>query len=322
VRAFVTGGTGFIGGRLIAKLRERGDDVTSLVRTPSKAGALSAIGCDLVEGGVTDEAAIRTGLEGCDAAFHLAGMYEVGIPESKRPAMYDANVRGTQAVIDVATAAGVPRIVYVSTINAFGNTRGRVVDETYVRPVDDAYLSYYDETKFMAHMLAVERAQKGAPVLIAQPGGVYGPGDHSEVGNQLEQLRAGRLWFVSFPELGLNLAHVDDIAGGILAVGDRGEIGESYVLGGEIITMGEMLAKAAKILGRRPPRFTMPTVLIKAAIPLAPIVTRVLGVAPNLRELISAADGVTYWATDEKARTRLGYTPRDLETGLRQTLVG
>jgi dihydroflavonol-4-reductase len=320
VRAFVTGGTGFIGGRLVAKLRERGDAVTALVRKPSKAGALSALGCDLAEGGVTDEAAIRASVDGCDAVFHVAGMYEVGIPESRHTAMYDANVRGTQAVIDAATDAAVPRIVYASTVNVFGNTRGRVVDEGYVRPVDDGYLSYYDETKFRAHQLAVERAGRGAPVLIAMPGQVYGPGDHSEVGNQLAQLREGRLRFVSFPETGLNLGHVDDIADGILLVHDRGTIGEPYILGGEVSTMGQMLAKASAILGRKPPRITMPTALIKMSIPFAPVVTRVLGAAPNLRELVSAADGVTYWATDAKARASLGYAPRDLETGLRQTL--
>ncbi len=222
MRAFVTGGTGFIGGRVIARLRERGDAVTALARTPSKAGALSALGCDLAEGSLTDEAAVRKGVDGCDAAFHVAGAYEVGIPESARPAMYDTNVTGTRVVLDAAAEAGVPRIVYVSTVNVFGNTRGRVVDETYVRPAGDPFLSYYDETKFRAHAVAVERAAKGAPVVIAQPGGVYGPGDHSEVGNQLDQLRTGKLRFVSFPELGLNLAHVDDIAHGILLVGERG----------------------------------------------------------------------------------------------------
>jgi nucleoside-diphosphate-sugar epimerase len=304
----------------VAKLRERGDTVTALVRIPSSAGALSALGCDLAEGGVTDVGAVRAGVEGCDAVFHVAGMYEVGIPESKHPAMHEANVRGTEVVLDAAIEAGVPRIVYASTANVFGNTKGRVVDETYVRRTVDGFLSYYDQTKFEAHQVAAERAATGAPVLIAMPGSVYGPGDHSEVGNQLTQLREGRLRFVSFPEMGLNLGHVDDIADGILLVHDRGAIGESYVLGGEVITMGQMLAKASAILGRKPPRITMPTALIKMSIPFAPVVTKVLGVAPNLRELVSAADGVTYWATDAKARASLGYAPRDLETGLRQTL--
>jgi nucleoside-diphosphate-sugar epimerase len=264
---------------------------------------------------------MRAGMAQCDAVIHAAGLYEVGIPESRHAAMYEANVRGTEVVLDAAAEARVARIVYVSTVNVFGNTRGRVVDETYRRPRGDPFLSYYDETKFAAHRIAEERIERGAPIVIAMPGGVYGPGDHSEVANQLEQLRAGRLWFVSFPELGMDQAFVDDVADGLLRVLDRGAIGESYVLGGEISTIGQLLSTAAAVLGRRPPRFAMPSALIRMSIPLAPVVTRVLGVPPNLRELVSVADGVTYWASDSKARADLGYAPRDLEAGLRITLA-
>ncbi len=320
MKTFVTGGTGFIGSRLAAALRARGDDVVALVRTPSKAASLAALGCRLIEGGVTDLEAMRTGMGGCDAIVHAAGMFEVGIPESRRPAMYEANVRGTELVLDAAADAGVPRIVYVSTVNVFGNTRGRVVDETYRRSPGDPFLSYYDETKFAAHRIAEERIERGAPIVIASPGGVYGPGDHSVLADQLAQLRAGRLWFVSFPELGMDQAFVDDVADGIVRVLDRGRIGESYVLGGEVTTIGQLLSTAAAILGRRRPR-AMPSALIRMSIPLAPVVTRALGVPPNLRELVSVADGVTYWASDAKARTELGYAPRDLEAGLRLTLA-
>jgi dihydroflavonol-4-reductase len=119
----------------------------------------------------------------------------------------------------------------------------------------------------------------------------------------------------------MDQALVDDVADGIVRVLDRGVVGESYVLGGDITTIGRLLATAAAILGRRPPRFAMPSALIRMSIPLAPVVTRVLGVPPNLRELVSVADGVTYWASDAKARADLGYAPRDLEAGLRVTLA-
>jgi len=235
--------------------------------------------------------------------------------------MFEANVRGTERVLDAAWEAGVARIVYVSTIGAFGNTHGKVVDETYTRPAGERFLSAYDETKYLAHLAAGERIARGAPILIAQPGGVYGPGDTSEIANFIDQIRSGRLRFMTFPELGLNFLHVEDCVEGILSIHDRGRIGESYVLGGELTTMGHAVRKAAEILGRKPPRFTMPAPLIKMSIPLAPLVTRVMGLPPNLRELIEAADGVTYWATDAKARRDLDYAPRDLETGLRQTLA-
>lgn len=320
MKAFVTGATGFIGGHLARKLRERGDEVVALVRSPDKAGALRELGCELVRGDLGDDAAIRNGVEGCDSAFHSAAMYKVGIPASQRPEMWESNVRGTERVLQAAVDAGAGRVVYISTVNAFGNTRGKVVDETYRRHVDD-FLSFYDETKFRAHQIAQELIEKGAPVLIAQPGGVYGPGDPSDLANLIDQVRTGRLKFKVFPQTGFNFVHVEDAADGILLVHDKGRVGEAYVLGGQITTMGEVVDKIAQLSGRRPPRFTMPPAFIKASIPLAPLVTRLMRLRPNLRELIKAADGVTYWASDAKARRELGYDPRDLDTGLRQTLA-
>ncbi|HEX8066293.1 MAG TPA: NAD-dependent epimerase/dehydratase family protein [Thermoleophilaceae bacterium] len=320
MRAFVTGGTGFIGGRLVRKLRERGDEVVALVRSPDRAGDLAQLGCELVEGDVSDVGAIRRGVEGCDACFHGAAIYKVGIPKSQREEMYEANVHGTERVLDAAIQSGVPRIVYLSTVNVFGNTRGEVIDETYVRP-KDGYLSYYDQTKYEAHQVAVDRIAKGAPIVIVQPGGVYGPDDHSEVGNMIDQFRSGRLPLVPFPDLGLNLVHVDDVAEGCILAHDRGEVGEAYVLGGEISTMRGLLEKVAQIDGRKPPKRALPTGLLRIVAPAGPVIGKAMGFPPNLREVLSASEDVTYWARDDKARERLGYAPRDLETGLRQTLA-
>ena len=116
------------------------------------------------------------------------------------------------------------------------------------------------------------------------------------------------------------MVHVEDVAEGTLAAHDRGEIGESYVLGGEITTMRGMLEKVAAIDGKKPPKRTMPTSLIRAMAPVAPMFGKLMGLPPNVKEVISASEGVTYWGTDTKARERLGYSPRDLDTGLRQTL--
>jgi dihydroflavonol-4-reductase len=320
MRAFLTGGTGFIGARVASVVRSRGDDVVALVRSGARAGALRDLGCTLVEGGVTSAGALERGMEGCDTVLHVAGVYRVGIPASERPAMYEANVTGTERVLDAAVRTGIGRIVYVSTVNVFGNTRGVVVDETYRRPGDD-FVSYYDETKYRAHVVAEERIAAGAPVVIAMPGGVYGPGDHSEIGSLIEQLRTGKLRMRTFPETGLNMAHVDDIAAGIVLVQDSGRPGESYVIGGEITRIGDVLEVAGRVTGRRVPRFTMPVWMMKAAIPAGPLIGRVMGTGPNLRELITSGASVTYWATDAKARKELGYSSRDLETGLRQTIA-
>jgi dihydroflavonol-4-reductase len=321
VRAFVTGATGFIGGHLSRRLRDRGDEVVVLVRSPEKAGSLRDIGCELVLGDLGDESAIRSGVEGCDSVFHVAAMYKVGIPAGRRGEMWAANVDGTARVLSLAVEAGAQRIVYVSTIGAFGNTKGKVVDESHRHPGVD-FVSAYDETKFRAHQVAVDLIEKGAPILIAQPGGVYGPGDTSDLSNLIDQVRTGRLKFKVFPQAGFNFVHVEDVVEGLLLIHDKGRVGQTYVLGGQITTMGEIVDKIAELSGRKPPRFTLPPAMIKASLPLAPVVTRLMRLPPNLRELIRSADGVTYWATDAKARRELGYAPRDLATGLRQTLAG
>ena len=321
MRAFVTGGTGFIGARLVRRLRERGDDVTALVRTREKGNELEALGCTLVEGDLSSSDAINEALKGCDSAFHVAAVYKVGIPAKEHEAMYDSNVRGTERVLDAAFQAGVQRIVYVSTINVFGNTRGEVVDESYERPGND-YLSYYDETKYLSHQVAKDRIEKGVPIVIVQPGGVYGPDDHSELGNVIDQTRTGKLKALPFAGLGMNLVHVDDVADGILLAHDKGKVGESYVLGGQIATMRDLVQTTAKVAGKKPPKRELPSGVIKLAAPAGPVLGKAMGFPPNFRELISASDGVTYWAKDDKARQELGYSPRDLETGLRQTLDG
>jgi nucleoside-diphosphate-sugar epimerase len=320
VKAFVTGGTGFIGSRVVRRLRDRGAEVVALVRSPGNATELRDLGCTLVEGDLSTADAIRAGVRGCDAVFHIAAVYKVGIPASERDAMRDANVGGTERVLDAAIDAGVPRIVYVSTVAVFGNTRGQVVDETYTRNGGD-FLSCYDETKWQSHQVALDRIRKGAPIVIVQPGGVYGPGDHSELGNMIDQAATGKLKMKMFPETGMNLVHVDDVADGILLAYDKGKVGESYVLGGELARMGELVEKVSEIAGRKPPRRELPPALIKMAIPIGPLVGRAMGFPPNLRELVRTSDGVTFWAKDDKARRELGYAPRDMDTGLRQTLA-
>jgi dihydroflavonol-4-reductase len=319
MKAFVTGGTGFIGGHVARKLRERGDDVVALVRNPQKADALRGLGCELLEGDLADEETIRKGVVGCDAVFHVAAMYEVGIPDSRCPEMHDANVEGTRRVIDAAVDAGVPRIVYVSTVGVFGDTKGEIVDETYERE-PTGFMSCYEETKYFAHELAKQRIKKGAPVIIVQPGGVYGPGDPSVVGTLLGIIRRFGLPFLVFPDAGFNFVHVEDVAEGILLAHDKGQIGEAYVLGGEIVSMRDALQRISRIAGKRVPNRVLPPWMMRLGIPFGPVIGKLTGLPPNFRELLQSAEA-TFYATDEKARRELGYAPRDLDTGLTQTLA-
>ena len=320
MRAFVTGGTGFIGGRLVRNLRGRGDQVVALVRNAGRAGDLAELGCELIEGDLSATDAIRRGVQGCNAVFHVAAVYKVGIPASEREAMFESNVRGTERVLDAAIEANAARIVYVSTVGVFGNTHGKIVDETYTRNGED-FLSCYEETKYRSHEIALDRIAKGAPIVIVQPGGVYGPGDHSEIGNMIDQARTGKLKMLMFPETGFNLVHVDDVAEGILLAHDKGATGQAYVLGGQIATMRDLVEKVSALSGRKPPKRELPVPMIKMAIPIGPLVGKMLGFPPNLRELVRTSDGVTYWASDTKARRDLGYAPRDLDTGLGETVA-
>jgi dihydroflavonol-4-reductase len=321
MRAFVTGGTGFIGGRLVAKLRERGDEVVALVRSPERAQALRAIGCELVQGDLGASEPMRQAMQGCDGVFHVAAVYKVGIPQSERQALLDANVQGTANALDAAVQAQVPRILYVSTGNVYGDTHGQVVDEAYHRDLGEGFLSAYDEAKYRAHELALERISQGAPIVIVQPGGVYGPGDHSELGNTIEMTRKGRMPMIPFANMQMAFIYVDDVADGIILAFEKGRIGESYNLAGERATMRDLVQTTARLTGRREPRRELPTGIMRASAPLGPVVGPLLGFPPNFRELISVSDGVSYWMTDEKARTQLGFAPRGLEQGLRDTLA-
>jgi len=320
MKVFVTGGTGFIGGHVVRKLRDRGDEVVALCRTAEKGLPLSDIGCELAPGTLSDDRALRDGMRGCDAVIHGAAVYEVGIPKSEHEAMYEANVRGTERVLRAALDEKIPKVVYVSTVGAFGNTDGQVVDETYRHSGTD-FTSYYEETKVKAHQIAQRLIDdESLPCVIVQPGGVYGPDDHSAIGTQINQFLAGRMPLIPFPDLGFNMVHVDDVAAGVLLALDKGEIGEAYVLGGQITTMREAMETLARVAGKKPPRRALPTSLMKVMTPIGPVVGKLMGQPPNLSELISAADGVTYWAKHDKAIADLGYSPRGLEQGLRDTL--
>jgi nucleoside-diphosphate-sugar epimerase len=301
------------------QLRERGDEVVCLVRNRDKAGKLTGLGCELVDGDLGDSAALRAGMEGCDAVVHAAAMYEVGIPESQHAAMYEANVVGTENALGAAKEAEVPKIVYVSTCGAFGNTHHEIVDEAYKHP-GEHYTSYYEQTKVEAHRLADRMIEDGLPCTIVQPGGVYGPDDPSQLADLLNQFLSGKMPLIPFPELGLCLAHVEDTAGGIVLALDKGRAGETYVIAGPPTTMREAIGIVADVSGKKAPKRAMPTVLMKAMTPIGPLVGKMMGQPPNLRELISSADNVTFWATNEKAAHELGFHPRGIEEGIRQTL--
>ncbi len=306
MKVFVTGASGFVTGAVARALVARGDTVRALVRDARRARRLE--GVELISGDLANENALRTGMHGADAVIHGAAIYEIGLNKRQREEMHEANVRGTAHVLSTARAAAIPRIVYLSTVAVFGNTHGQIVDETYQR-TDPTYTSYYEETKLRAHEIAEGFIADGLPVVIVQPGQVYGAGDHSGFGGLLSSFTRGRLPIVPFPDLGLNLTNRDDIAAGILRALDAGRPGRSYVMGGEVVRVTDAFATLARVLGRPAPRWQLPYGVLEAAALFR----------SQLNEVISSAKGVTFWATDERAKRELGYTSRTLEEGFRET---
>ena len=319
MRVFVTGGAGFIGEAVVRRLVARGDQVVAVVRDRDRAERLAELGVDLRTGDLTRTAAVLDGMRGCDAAIHLAGSYRVGIPTDERPAMHDANVGATHRVLDAAATAGLDRLVAVSTVNVLGDTHGRIVDERYRRDLGEGFLSYYDETKYLAHRAVQERIGAGAPVVIVMPGVTYGPRDHSGIGEQLRGAHDGTLGYLALADVGISAVFVGDVASGIVSALDRGRIGESYILGGQNVRLRDAMQVAARIGGRRLPRLEIPTPLLRIGSHAPAALARAAGLPDDLREVLRSSLGVTYWASSAKASTELGYVPRDLASGLRAT---
>jgi len=316
-RVFVTGAAGFIGGATARLLRERGDEVVAVVRDPAKATALENAGVHVIGGDLGSESTVRSAMSGCDAVIHAAGSYRLGIAPSDRPAMYEANVALTERILDVAIALGIQRIVAISTANVFGDTHGRIVNEKFRRDPADGFLSYYDETKYRAHVAAKARMTRGVPIVIAMPGTTYGPGDHSALGAQLRSAYDGSARVLALGDLGISPTYVDDLAGGVVAAMERGRPGESYVLAGENMRLRDAMRVVAHASGHRPPRISVPTGALRLGARIPPRAARLLGMSPNLAEIIRASADVTYWVSSAKAQADLGYRTRDLERGAR-----
>lgn len=319
MRVFVTGAAGFIGSAVVRRLVGRGDHVSAMVRDPDRATLLQELGVELRRGDLSRTVAIVDAMRGTDAALHIAGMYRVGIAARERPAMHDANVGATHRMLDAFATAGLDRLVAISTINVAGNTHGRIVDERYRRDLSEGFLSYYDETKYLAHRAVQERIDGGARIVIAMPGTSYGPNDHSAIGEQLRAAYDGTLRYLAQADLGIAPAHVDDVAAGIVGCLDRGRIGESYFLGGQNVRLRDAMAIAARLGGQRLPRLEIPSALVRLGSFAPASLARAMGLPPDLREVLRASDGVTYWGSSAKAATEIGYAPRDLTSGLRAT---
>jgi nucleoside-diphosphate-sugar epimerase len=318
MKVFLTGGTGFIGGRLAKRLAEKGAQVIALVRDPRKAIELDALGIRLIQGDIRDKASMLEGMRGVDQVYHVAAWYKVGSKE--RELAETINIQGTRNVMELVKELSIPRCVYTSTIAVYSNTHGVEVDETY--RFKGEHLSIYDETKWRAHYEIVEpMMQAGLPVIIVMPGLVYGPGDTSSVGEALDSYLRRTLPIVPRGTV-YNWAHVEDIVKGHMLAMEKGKVGESYHLTGPQFDMETVFHLSEQLTGVPAPSVVMPAEVLKCLIPIMAGLGKLVLLPPTFTaEGLRVVAGVTYLADSSKARRELGFATRPLEDGLKETLV-
>jgi nucleoside-diphosphate-sugar epimerase len=313
MRYAITGATGFVGGALARQLRGAGHEVRALVRDPSRADALTGLGVELVPGDLADAAALDRLCADVDGLFHVAGWYKLG---QRNPSVGDrVNVEGTRTVLAAAQRAGVPKVVYTSTLAVNSDTHGEVHDEAYRHT--GAFTTHYDRTKAEAHRVAERFAADGLPVVIVSPGVVYGPGDTAQTGALLARVVAGKRPQVPAGGEGC-WAHVDDVAAGHLLAMERGVPGETYMLAGARTTLAEALRRVATIAGTKGP-VVLPDRVVRATASVAGAVGRVVPLPPDFAAETMRASLATYLGSPAKAERELGWRARSLDTGLRQT---
>jgi nucleoside-diphosphate-sugar epimerase len=289
----------------------------AVVRDPQQAHDLTAMGVDIHRGDVTDKESMRTPMSGADGVFHIAGWYKIGVKDKREGEQ--VNVEGTRNVLQLMREMGIAKGVYTSTLAVFSDTHGRLVDETY--RYDGPHLSEYDRTKWVAHYeIADPLIAAGLPLVIVQPGLIYGPGDTSTVRTTFIQYLRRKL-----PMMPKNTAfcwaHVDDIARGHLLAMEQGTPGESYIIAGPMHTFVDAMQKAERITGVPAPRIQLSPAMMKATASLMGVVERIVPVpADYSAEYLRVNAGTTYIGDNAKARRVLGYAPRPLTDGLRETL--
>lgn len=317
MKIFITGGNGYIGSRVARMLLRRGHAVTCMVRDPAKASALREMGATLVQGDVTGRESMRAAMQGSDAVFHLAGQYTIGRTDRSR--MRLINVDGARHTLELAAELGVPRILHTSTVGVFGNTHGRIVDESFRAP-KTSMASEYERTKWEAHYeVAVPLQQQGAPVMILQPGGTTGPADTAPH-RMLFDFFLNRTPMMLGPRAGVTFAHVDDIAEGHALALERGKPGEAYILCGPAQTYRQVLDLCGQITGITAPRIWGPGWLAAGLAQVLAVFEGLGAALPVSSEALAVLADYTFWATADKARKELSWSPRPVEQVLREVM--
>ena len=320
MRIFITGASGFIGGRLAHRLVADGHTVRALVRSPEKATDLIHPNIEVIKGDLANLEALRKGMEGCQQAYHLAAYAKV---YAKDPSIfYDINVQGTLNVMDVALEQGVERIVVTSTGGTLGPSRQgkeKITEENF----PTTYFNDYEKTKAESEDKVREYARKGQHVVLVNPTRLYGPGELSEsnIGTRMvKQYINGKWRFL--PGNGHKIGsyvYVEDVVEGHLLAMEHGRAGERYILGGENASYREFFEVVREISGKRYRLFIMPVFMLMIFAQLQamkgwfggrPVITK-----SWVRRFLH------HWViSTDKAEKELGYKPTSLKDGMRITI--
>jgi nucleoside-diphosphate-sugar epimerase len=309
----LTGASGYTGGRLLQALRDRGDEVAVLVRPKSISSTLAMKATEIVEGGLSDAAAVDRLVAGSDAVLHVAAVYRTaGHPDDY---YREVNVRGTERLLEAAALHGVRRFVHTSTVGVHGHVEHPPADEEAPLAPGDIY----QETKAQAETLALEyHRARGVPVAVVRPGAIYGPGE-TRLLKLFRSIARGRYAIVGSGRTFYHPVFIDDLIAGFLLALDRDEaVGEAFLIcGPAYVSQNDLAALVAKHTGGRVLPFHVPARPIQWLGDLVEAVCVPLGIEPPLHRR-----RVDFWTksrafTIEKAKRLLGYEPRtELDRGI------
>jgi dihydroflavonol-4-reductase len=316
VTILVTGASGFVGSAVVRALLARGSQVRVLVRPQSDLSNVRDLAVEIVEGDLRDPASLRRACEGCSGLYHLAADYRLW---TRTPSdLYASNVEGTGHLMEAALAAKIPRIVYTSSVATLGlHQDGRPADEDTPVSLSDM-IGHYKRSKFLAEQLIDKLVvERGLPVVIVNPSTPIGPHDikPTPTGRMVRDAYFGRI--PAFVDTGLNLVHVEDVAHGHLLAFDAGTVGRRYILGGEDLSLRQILTTIAKLAKRAPPMMEIPRAAI---LPIA-IVGEAWAWLTNGSEPQITVDGLRMslkkmYFDSSRARRELGYVSRPAEAAI------
>jgi dihydroflavonol-4-reductase len=315
--AFVTGATGFVGSHVARALADQGADLRLLVRTNSNTKNIDDLKADRVTGDLRDPASLEKGIAGCEVVFHVAADYRLWARDPEE--MYRSNVEGTRAILEAARKNRVRRVVYTSSVATMGFTsNGQPADEN--SPVSlDNMIGPYKRSKFMAEQVATEAARAGEDVVIVNPSTPVGERDIKPTPTGRIVVDFLKKKFPAYVDTGLNLVDVKECAVGHISALEKGRSGERYILGGENLTLKQILDKLAAITGLPSPTVRVPYVLALATGVVDEIVTgRIRGREPRATIDAVRMGRKKMFVSSAKAERELGWKRVPVDDALRR----